>query len=115
MSLEYWVIVLSVRSARFCPRFFFSVTSIDKRNIHYPLIHGPQLEKTCLRGFVNNKGADQPMHPHSLISAFVICVLESIKSRLLREKPLVSIAEQAGLNHTLWETPKIGFFAPQPI
>ena len=33
-------------------------------------------------GFTNNKGADQPGHPHSLISAFVIRVLESIISRL---------------------------------
>ena len=29
-------------------------------------------EKTCLRGFTNNTGADQPAHPRSLISAFVI-------------------------------------------
>ena len=29
-------------------------------------------EKTCLRGFVDNKGVDQPAHPRSLISAFVI-------------------------------------------
>ena len=28
-------------------------------------------------GFANNKGADQPMHLHSLISAFVIRLLES--------------------------------------
>ena len=26
----------------------------------------------CLRGFVNNTGADQPTHTRSLISAFVI-------------------------------------------
>ena len=30
--------------------------------------------------YANNKGADQPAHPHSLISAFVICCLESIIS-----------------------------------
>ena len=29
-------------------------------------------EKTCLRGFTNSTGADQPAHPRSLISAFVI-------------------------------------------
>ena len=38
----------------------------------------PQHEKTCLRGFANNKGADQPWHPHSLISIFDVCLLESI-------------------------------------
>ena len=39
---------------------------------------GPQRKKTCLREFANNTGADQPAHPHSLISAFVIRFLESI-------------------------------------
>ena len=33
---------------------------------------GPQRGKTCLRGFTNNTDADQPAHPRSLISAFVI-------------------------------------------
>ena len=36
------------------------------------LIYGPRRKKTCLRGFVNNKGADQPAHLRRLISAFVI-------------------------------------------
>ena len=26
----------------------------------------------------DNKGADQPAHPHSLISAYVVCFLDSI-------------------------------------
>ena len=44
---------------------------------------GPRREKTCLRGSANNKVADQPGHPRSLIStAFVIHLLESIISRL---------------------------------
>ena len=43
---------------------------------------GPRREKTCLRGFANNKGADQPAHPRSLISAIVIRLLESIISKL---------------------------------
>ena len=37
--------------------------------------------KTCLRGFANNKGTDQPAHMHSLISAFVVRLTESIMSR----------------------------------
>ena len=32
--------------------------------------------------FTNNKSADQPTHPHWLISAFVIRLLESILSKL---------------------------------
>ena len=39
--------------------------------------YGPRCEKTCLRGFANNTGADQPAHLRSLISAFVIRFLES--------------------------------------
>ena len=34
-------------------------------------------EKTCLRGFANNTGADQLAHLRRLISAFVIRFLES--------------------------------------
>ena len=37
--------------------------------------YGPRREKTCLRGFANNTGTDQPAHPRSLINAFVIRVL----------------------------------------
>ena len=44
-------------------------------------IVGPRREKTCLRRFANNKGADQPAHPRSLISAFIFRVLESIISK----------------------------------
>ena len=35
-------------------------------------LNGPRREKTCLRWVANNKGADQPAHMRSLISAFVI-------------------------------------------
>ena len=43
---------------------------------------GMSREKTCLRWVANNKGADQPAHPRSLISAFVTSLLESIISKL---------------------------------
>ena len=36
----------------------------------------PRREKTCLRWFANNTGADQPTHPRSLTSAFVIRILK---------------------------------------
>ena len=49
-------------------------TSHAKRQIAGFAIHrlsnGPGREKTCLRGFENNTGADQLAHPRSLISAF---------------------------------------------
>ena len=50
------------------------------RRVHvtsHPTLFGHRREKTCLRGFANNTGADQPAHPRSLISTFVIRFLES--------------------------------------
>ena len=38
----------------------------------------PGHEKMCLMSYANNKGADQPAHPHSLISAFVVRCLDSL-------------------------------------
>ena len=52
----------------------------------YLLSDGPRRDKTCLRGFANNKGADQPAHPRSLISAFVIRLLESTTFNLATRK-----------------------------
>ena len=40
--------------------------------------YGPYCEKTCLRRFANNKGADQPEHPRSLTSAFVIRFISEV-------------------------------------
>ena len=37
-------------------------------------------KKMCLTSYANNKGADQPAHPRSLISSFVIRCLDSIIS-----------------------------------
>ena len=39
---------------------------------------GLKEKKTCLQGYANNKGADEPAHPHRLISTFVIFLLENI-------------------------------------
>ena len=50
----------------------------------------------------NNKGTDQPVHLHSLISTIVICYLEIIVVNLLHANfnIVASLAEQAGLNVT---------------
>ena len=65
--------------------------------------------------FANNKGANQPAHRYSVISAFVICLLESIISRLATSKfsifYLVSVAKETGLSLPLLEIPKTGFLA----
>ena len=46
------------------------------------LAHWTQVSDRCPLGYllpyVNNKGADQPAHPRSLINAFVVHYLDSI-------------------------------------
>ena len=58
--------------------------------------------------FANNKCADQPAHPHRLISAFVIRLLESIISKPAIGEMLifwlVSVAEGTDLSLALSET-----------
>ena len=46
------------------------------------LITGPRRKKTCLRGFADNTDVDQPAHPRSLISTFVIRFLKTIICKL---------------------------------
>ena len=41
-------------------------------------VYGPGHAKMCLMPYANNKGADQPAHPHSLISTFVVRCLDSM-------------------------------------
>ena len=67
--------------------FFKKATSIFRtehnnfnKNIQFPAVYEPGHEKMCLMSYANNKGADQPAHLRSLISAFVVCCLDSIIS-----------------------------------
>ena len=63
--------------------------------------------------YANNKGADHPVNPPSLISAFVVHCLDCIIPLLAKSKisrlELVSVAEQAGLSLTWLKIPKTGF------
>ena len=62
----------------------------------------------CLStGLVNNKGADQPAHLRSLISAFVFHSFESITSRL-------SVAKETGLSLALSKTRRQVYFGSRP-
>ena len=83
-----------------------------------PKSYGPRHDKTCLRGFANNTGTDQPVHPRSLFSALVIHFLESIIYKLaigeISILKLDSVAETC-LKLALSETPKTGFLATRPI
>ena len=68
---------------------------------------------------MNNTGADQPELQRSLISAYVIRVLESIIFKPATGEisifQLVYVAEETGLKLALSETPKTGFLATRPI
>ena len=61
----------------------------------------------------NNKGADQPVHPRSLVSAIVVRCLDSVMSLVSVTKisslMLASVAEQASLSLTWSETPEDTF------
>ena len=66
----------------------------------------------------NNKGADQPAHPRSLISAFFFRCLDSVMSLVSVTKisslMLASVAEQASLSLT-WKLPKTRFLMTRLI
>ena len=67
----------------------------------------------CLMPHANNKGADQPAHPRSLISAFVVRCLDNVMSLVSVTKilsvMLASVAQQASLSLTWSETPEDTF------
>ena len=69
--------------------------------------------------YANNKGADQPAHPRSLISAFVIRCLDSIISLVsiseISSLYLASVATQAGLCLTWSQTSKTDFLVTRLI
>ena len=66
-----------------------------------------------MRTYANIKGADQPAHPRSLISAFVVRCLDSVMSLVsvikISSIILASVAEQASLSLTWSETPEDTF------
>ena len=68
---------------------------------------------------MNNKGADQPAHLRSIVSTFVVHLLDSITSKLASCKIsiflLVSVAEQVGLSLIKPENVKTGFLTTRPI
>ena len=63
--------------------------------------------------YVNNKGADQPAHPCSLISPLVFRCLDSIilpvSISQISSLCLASVAAQASFSLTWLQTPKTGF------
>ena len=96
-----------------CTRRCFTTATRRTDNCCDINIHEPGHEKTCLMSYANNKGKDQPAHPHSLISAFVFRCLYSVMSLVSVTKIssliLASVAEQANLSLVWSETPEDTF------
>ena len=69
----------------------------------------------CLMPYANNKDADQPAHPHSLINTFVVHCLDNIMYILaickVSRLELASVADQAGLSLT-WSKISKDTFSP---
>ena len=69
--------------------------------------------------YANNKSTDQPTQPRSLISAFVVCCLDSIIPLVsisqISSLYLASVAAQAGLSLPWSQTPKTGFLVMRLI
>ena len=67
--------------------YTYSITnSSDEVYIKAKETNEPGHAKMCLIPYANNKGADQPAHPRSLISAFVVRSLDSIISLVSRSE-----------------------------
>ena len=67
-------------------KWYHAFVHYDRTYLSPSFVHlftyGPWREKTCLQGFANNTGADQPPYPHSLISTLVIHFLGSTICKL---------------------------------
>ena len=67
----------------------------EARNMGFNIIWGSMRETLALL-LANNKGRDQPAHPHSLISAFVIRYLKNkvTRSDMASTRPVFGVCEQ---------------------
>ena len=87
------------------------------RSRGYTSLNGHRREKTCLQGFANNTGADQPAHQRRLISAYVVRLSRSVICRLASSESSIiklAVAEETGLSLAFSEAPKTGYVASRP-
>ena len=84
-----------------------------------PLRYFSHVMRKPVLPYANNKGADQPAHPRSLISAFVVRFLDSIIPLVsiseISSLFLASVAVQASLSLPWSQTPKTGFLVTMLI
>ena len=74
----------------------------------------PRRVKTCLSGLRTTK-AQTSLCIRALFSTFVICVLESIISKIETSDILIFYLVSVAKETALLETPKTGFLALRPI
>ena len=69
-----------------------------KPSMKFENIFQPGHKEMCLMSYANNKGADQPAHPRSLISAFVVRSRDSVMSSFCNQNfnPHASFCSWAG-------------------
>ena len=92
-----------------------SFVFLDRLQLWWTLIDCASSWVNLFLSYANNKGSDQPAHPRSLISTFVVRSLDSVIlvvamykiSRLL----LVSVIAQTGLSLSWSQTARTGFLA----
>ena len=78
---------------------------------YFRVLYGPGHAKTCLMPYANNKDADQPAHPASLINTFAVRCLDSI-CYIQNVKILASFCGWAGwLESDLVDNPRRHIFA----
>ena len=86
ISLPTFQAEISVTGFHVLSKFYLSPTQLEELHLEgFCCLHDcesiePSHEKTCLMSYANNKGADQPVHPRSLTSAFIVHCLDSIIS-----------------------------------
>ena len=82
---ENWANHPFKRKLYYCVVCIFRDVDVNIFKSIYKIIMGLNAGKPGIL-HANNKGADQPVHPRSLISAFVNCLLESKYRNSLRAK-----------------------------
>ena len=77
-----FLLMYKICLARMKASYLMQCIITEKKNLIKLSIKWASTRENCLRGFANNTGADQPAHPRSLISAFVIRFVEIIICKL---------------------------------
>ena len=104
---------VSVEKTLLCCRFQKAIDCVGNCFPFCLLYLSQDMRKYVL--YANNKGADQPAHPRSLISAFIVRCLDSdsvmslVSVTKISSLLLLFVAEQASLSLTWSETPEDTF------